>query len=96
MTVANVGRRPIVWQGWGGKYKKRRNGSHFAIFDKSVKNHLPKRLEEGDSHTACVDLEGGFLDNVKSFFMWDASGKKWKLSRKQVTKLMEEAKEPAT
>lgn len=92
MTVVNVGRRPIVWTGWGGKYKKRTNGKQFGILDKRIPNHLPKRLQEGDAHSACTELEDGLLENVKSLFMWDASGKKWKLSWRQLRKLRAEAR----
>jgi hypothetical protein len=93
MSVVNVGRRSIVWKGWGGDYRKPAKTSHFAILDRTIKNHLPRRLEEGDEHSACIEFEDGFFENVKNFFMWDASGKKWKLSWWQLRKLKEEARE---
>src|ERR1017187_1092273 len=41
MNVVNVGRRPIVWEGWGGKYHKREKiGNAFHIGGKN----LPKKL----------------------------------------------------
>ncbi len=95
MSVVNVGRRSIVWKGWGGKYRKRANGTQFAILDRMINNHLPKRLQEGEEHSACIEFEAGFFENVKSFFMWDASGKKWKLSWLQLRKLKEEARKAA-
>ncbi|PYU68643.1 MAG: hypothetical protein DMG52_30935 [Acidobacteria bacterium] len=95
MSVVNVGRRPIVWKGWGGKYRKRTNGTQFGILDTAIKNHLPKRLQEGDEHSVCIEFEDGFFENVKSFFMWDASGKKRKLSWWQLRKLRAEARKAA-
>ena len=69
MTVVNVGRRPIVWTGWGGKYKKRTNGAQFGIPDKRIHNHLPKKLQEGDAHSACTELEEEFRECKESFYV---------------------------
>lgn len=90
MTVANVGRRPVVWQGWGGRYHGWKN-KQFFIADQNLPNYLPKRLEEGDSHTACTELTN--FENVRKFFMWDASGKKWKVPRRELKKLKKEAEQ---
>lgn len=95
MSVVNGGQRSIVWKGWGGKYRKRTNGTQFGILDRTINNHLPKRLQEGEEHTACIELDNGFFENIKSFFMWDASGKKWKLSWWQLRKLKAEASKVA-
>jgi hypothetical protein len=96
MTVVNVGRRPIVWVGWGGEYRKgASNTPSFAILDTEINNHLPRKLQEGDTHTVCIELQARFFDNVKSFFMWDASGKKWKIPRKQLRELREESQRVA-
>jgi hypothetical protein len=96
MTAVNVGRRPLVWIGWGGDYRKgarfRKGARSFGIMDSAIKNHLPKKLEEGDTHSACIELEADW-DDVKSFFMWDASGKHWKLPGSQLKKLKREARE---
>lgn len=92
LTAVNVGRRPLVWTGWGGKYKKRTEPTQFGILDRGIHNHLPKKLQEGDTHSACTELEDGFLEGVKSLFIWDASGKQWKLSRWQLRKLTTEAR----
>jgi hypothetical protein len=53
MSVVNVGRRPVLWQGWGGKYHKPVDGSN-ALF--IVGRDLPKMLQEGESHSefTCV------------------------------------------
>lgn len=96
MSVVNVGRRPVLWQGWGGKYHKPvdavdgRNPG-FSI----VPQMLPKMLQEAESHSEFTELQPDLRpasENVKSLFMWDASGKYWKLSRKELKQLKQEAR----
>jgi hypothetical protein len=97
MSVVNVGRRPVVWQGWGGKYHKpvdtvRGRRSGFSI----VGRELPKMLAEAQSHSEFTELQADVRpasEDVKSLFMWDSSGKYWKLSRKELRKLKKEARE---
>ena len=53
MSVVNVGRRPVLWEGWGGKYHKREaEGTGFYI----VAQNLPKMLHEGESHSEMTAL----------------------------------------
>ncbi|MFZ0563080.1 MAG: hypothetical protein WAM43_15800 [Terriglobales bacterium] len=87
MDVTNVGRRPVRWDGWGGKYYKPVNGkSSFLV----VPKHLPKMLYEGESHCEFAsDMVAG-IENVKQMFVWDAAGKNWYLSRRNLKKLKEE------
>jgi hypothetical protein len=92
MSVVNVGRRPVLWEGWGGKYRKPVNGrDSFYI----VARDLPKMLQEGESHSEMTLLEPDLRppsENVKSLLMWDASGRYWKLSRKGLRELKREAR----
>jgi hypothetical protein len=92
MTVVNVGRRPVLWQGWGGKYRKpEADGSSFFI----VGQNLPKMLQEGESHCELTELDRDYKpasENVKTLFVWDAAGKHWALSRKQLKELKDEAR----
>ena len=93
MTVVNVGRRPVVWQGWGGKYRKREDEKP-AFF--IVGQNLPKMLQEGESHAEMTSLDKNLnpaSDNVKKLYVWDAAGKEWALSRKQLKELKKEARE---
>ena len=93
MTVVNVGRRPVLWQGWGGNYHQREDGkTGFTI----VGRDLPKMLQEGEAHSEFTALEASLKpvhDNAKSLFMWDPSGKHWKLPRKGLKKLKQEARD---
>jgi hypothetical protein len=92
MSVVNVGRRPVMWQGWGGKYHKREpEGTAFFIVGQS----LPKMLQEGESHSEMTELNDDLKpasDNVKKLYVWDPAGREWALSRKQLKKLKEEAR----
>ena len=61
-----------------------------------VGRDLPKMLQEGESHSEMTALQPDLCpasENVKSLFMWDASGKYWKLSRKGLKKLKQEARD---
>ena len=45
MSVVNVGRRPVMWQGWGGRFRKPQAGvGGFFIVGKN----LPKMLQEAN------------------------------------------------
>jgi hypothetical protein len=91
MSAVNTGRRPVVWEGWGGKYRKPVNGkTSFAI----IPQNLPRRLEEGESHSELTKLEDDLrpaAENVKRIFMWDTTGKRWKLSWWKLRSLRKEA-----
>lgn len=57
---------------------------------------LPKMLKEGEFHREITALQPDLSpasENVKSLFMWDASGKCWKLSRKGLKELKQEARD---
>jgi hypothetical protein len=90
LNVVNVGRRPMEWQGWGGCYKKPYKGnSNFSC----VPTHLPKILAEQESHREQTLLEEEFdPDNIKKLFIWNSAGGEWKLSRRQLKNLIQEAK----
>jgi hypothetical protein len=53
-------------------------------------------LQEGESHSEMTLLEDNLKpasDNVKKLYVWDPAGKEWSLSRKQLKKLRQEAKQ---
>ncbi len=92
MDVVNVGRRPVLWQGWGGKYHKSEDGKTAFLI---VGRDLPKMLQEGETHSEFTILEADLRpahDNVRSLFVWDPSGKHWKLTRNALKKLKQEAR----
>lgn len=93
MNVVNVGRRPAMWQGWGGKYHRPEvEANAFFIPGKN----LPKMLGEGESHSEFAKLKANLWppgDNVRRLYIWDPAGREWALSRKQLRQLKKEARE---
>jgi hypothetical protein len=95
VTVVNVGRRPVKWVGWGGKYLKPPNNRHSFV---GVSRYLPKMLEEGQDHDEVEPLTQETvetIENARKLFVWDSSGKKWVLSRKQLKELKQKSRELA-
>lgn len=91
MTVANIGRRPMRWEGWGGRYKTPYKGKKAFL---CIPRYLPKILAEKESHQEYTELEPEFdLGNIKKLYIWDGVDGEWKLSRWQLRKLRSEAKE---
>lgn len=93
MNVVNVGRRPVMWKGWGGRYRKPdADGPAFFI----VGQDLPKMLQEGESHSEMTELQDDLKpasNNVARLYVWDPAGNEWALSRKQLQQLKKEARE---
>jgi hypothetical protein len=90
LTITNTGRRPVRIEAWGGicdpKMSKDVNLRHMSI-------GLPKMLEEGESHDELSPEPLRILsDSVKSIVAWDSAGRDWKLPRKQLKRLKQEAK----
>lgn len=86
VTVTNVGRRRMNWQGWGGIYRTPVNGH--STFLVSARD-LPKILEEQEQHSEFtgVDKQIG-TGNLKGIKVWDGAGRKWHISRKKMKKLL--------
>ena len=88
VDVTNIGRRPVQWVGWGGKYRKPVNGkTAFTIIPLA----LPRMLNEGDMHSEFTPELNPADENVKRLFIWDASGKNWYLTRRALRKLKKES-----
>jgi hypothetical protein len=88
IRVVNVGRRPMLWEGWGGKYTELVNGkTGFYI----VGENLPKMLDERETHSEKTLMTNNWLTKVSKIYMWDASGKEWGLSWWALRKLKAEA-----
>jgi hypothetical protein len=87
MNVTNIGRRPLQWQGWGGKYINRVNGKDTFVV---IPTQLPKMLGEGETHSDLTETLIPVIENVRRLYVWDASGKNWYLSRRAMKKLRAE------
>jgi hypothetical protein len=90
LDVANVGRRPVKWNGWGGKYKERAASGKDSFVVIAI--DLPKMLAEGESHSEFTDGLHTEIENVKKIFLWDASGRNWSLPRRELKKLKAEVR----
>jgi hypothetical protein len=50
-------------------------------------------LEEQEAHDEFTDLDVQFInDNVKRLYIWDAAGGEWSVSRKDMKRLLADAK----
>jgi hypothetical protein len=90
VNVSNIGRRPVKWMGWGGKWHKREpTGGAFIIQPVA----LPAILKEGDSSSEFTPELKAASANVKQLFIYDSTGKNWYLSRRALKKLKQECRE---
>jgi len=88
VTAANVGRRPVMVKGWGGEWHSPVKGKKgFTVIGRD----LPKMLKEGEYHFEYTDELRALSENVKTLYVWDSSGKAWKLPRRELEKLKQEA-----
>jgi len=87
VNVTNIGRRPVKWTGWGGKYHKPQNGkAGFWI----QPTHIPTMLAEGNSSSELTPELVASIGNVKKIFIFDATGRNWNVSRRALRKLKKE------
>ncbi len=90
VSVVNVGRRPVRWSGLGGYYKNPVDGKDGFIVNTRF---LPKMLEEQEALDEHFELDTQFIDdNIKRFYIWDATGKHWNVSRSDMQKLFVDAR----
>jgi len=93
VSVTNVGKRPMRWQGWGGKYKTPVNGGGSFVVNARF---LPRKLEEQEHLVEWTDLDLQFVQgNVKRLMAWDAAGNEWAVPRKDMKKLAKDIKKYA-
>jgi len=95
ITAMNTGRRPVMFKSWGGSWHKPVNGRNTFII---VGIDVPKMLKEGEFHAEYTNEIVGRIDNLKELCVWDASGKAWRVPRRELKKLKEEPQniQPAT
>lgn len=89
MNVTNIGRRPLVWQGWGGKYVNRVNGKDYFII---IPTQLPQKLGEGETYSELTPTLIPDTENVRKLYAWDASGRNWYVSERCLKRLRADSK----
>ena len=89
ITITNIGRRPVLVKGWGGEEKKNVKGKR-GIF--IVPQGLPRMLKEGEYHTEFTEDLTILSLELKKLYVWDSTGKYWKVSRKNLKRLFKGVK----
>lgn len=87
VNVTNLGRRPVKWIGWGGRWIKPEVAGKAFIIQPIA---LPMMLKEGESCSEYTDELKAAGPNVAQLFVCDSTGKNWYLSRRALKKLKEE------
>jgi len=93
MNVINRGRRQIVWQGWGGKHHKRPGLKEGFVI---IPRNLPKLLRDGETHSDFTDALISRIEDVKELFVWDATGKKWHITKRNFRELIADCRKYRT
>jgi len=88
LDMVNIGRRPIVITGY---YSMEKTGSLLLNFLDSPRG-FPISLKEAEIHTFRLQISEIKKGGVKELRIHDSSGKKWKLSRKQIREINKTSK----
>ncbi len=90
VTMTNVGRRPLLVKGWGGKEKGVPGGK--KQYDYIIPVGLPRMLKEGEYHVEVTPDLGILSSELEYICAWDSAGKEWKVSQKKLEELVDSAK----
>ena len=88
VTITNVGRRPVLVKGWGGMKKRHVKGKRGILI---VPRGLPRMLEEGEYHLEFTEDLSMLSSDIQKIYVWDSAGREWKVSRKNLKRLLAEA-----
>jgi len=87
LTITNVGRRPVVVQGWAIQADRRITGNDNFLYKLTV---LPKALKEGEYAVERTSDLLLLVNGAKKIYAWDSAGKKWALPRHKFRRLQQE------
>ena len=87
LTITNIGRRPVVVQGWAIQTDRKKTGNDKFLYKLTV---LPKALKEWESAVERTGDLSLLVDGAKRIYAWDSAGKKWALPRRQLCRLQRE------
>jgi len=90
--MTNVGRRPVLLQGWGGEWKVPENGKDKFVV---ISQGLPRMLKGHETHQEFTPDLSVVGQNIKTLFVWDAAGNNWHISRKELREAVEQARKYA-
>lgn len=89
--ITNIRRRAVYVSGWGVQFKQRREGGEREALIPT--SDLPKLLKDGEALTLKIENLSIFSQEIKEVKVWDSTGKKWKISRKNLRLLLKNAQE---
>ena len=90
VKITNVGRRPVLLQGWGGEWKIPENGKDKFVV---ISQGLPRMLKGHESHQEFTPDLSVVSPNIKALFVWDSSGKNYYVSNKKLRETVEQARQ---
>jgi hypothetical protein len=90
VKMTNVGRRPVLLQGWGGEWKIPEKGKDKFVV---ISQGLPRMLKGHESHQEFTPDLSVVSPNIKALFVSDASGKNWYVSKGKLQKTVEQARQ---
>jgi len=89
INITNVGKRPVLVKGLAAMKGKKCEGPRGLWL---CPRGLPAMLKEGEFHIE-YSHDFGFLDkDVEKIYVWDSTGREWKLPKKILKRLRNEAK----
>jgi hypothetical protein len=89
VKITNVGRSPVLLQGWGGEWKIPENRKDKFVV---ISQGLPRTLKGHESHQEFTPDLSVVSPNIKALFAWDSSGKNWYVSDKELQETVEQAR----
>ena len=87
LTITNVGRRPVVVQGWAIRADSKKTGNDNFIYPFTV---LPAILKEGEYVVERTGYLSLLVDGGKCIYAWDSAGRKWSLPHRKFSGLRRE------
>ncbi|MGD0829834.1 MAG: hypothetical protein ABR907_02745 [Terracidiphilus sp.] len=87
LTITNVGRRPVVVQGWAIQTDSKKTGHDKFLYKLTI---LPKTLKEGEYAVERTGDLSLLVDGAKRTYAWDSAGTKWALPSRQFRSLQRE------
>ena len=93
VIMTNVGRRPVYITGVGMSRKKKKGEKGKPGLFMTARN-LPMMLKEGDYNIEYSEKLSIFTEyEITTVKVWDSTNKKWRISKKNLRNLIENAKE---
>lgn len=90
INITNIGRRPVLVKGLGAMKNKKVPTPRGLLL---APRGLPKMLKEGEYHMEFTHDFRFLADEIDKIYVWDSTGREWRLPSKVLKKLKAEATE---